>query len=138
MNVYVSLMESFLRLELQLCTICRAHPSPRKYTFLFAFNNLLVFSRRSRPALGPTSSSHRVPARSCTLFPHVPAYIVLTPCPTSPLKPCLPDPSQMYIRICHFRESFIYKPEITHKLQTARVYCSRDSVGRRPGTASDV
>ncbi len=73
--------------------------------------------------------------------PHVPAYIVATPDPTSLLKLCLSDPLQVNIRICDFGESFIYSPgiRIRRKLHTPAVYSAPEILlDDDPSPASDV
>jgi serine/threonine protein kinase len=71
--------------------------------------------------------------------PHVPAYIVPTPDPTSLLKLCLSDPSQVNIRICDFSESFIYSPGIRRTLHTPMVYAAPEILlDDDPSPASDV
>jgi serine/threonine-protein kinase SRPK3 len=73
------------------------------------------------------------------LSPHVPEYIVGTPDPTSLLKLCLSDPTQLNIRICDFSEAFIYIPGINRKVYTPAVYAAPEILlDDCPSPASDV
>ena len=74
------------------------------------------------------------------LSPHcVPECIVGTPDPTSLLKLCLSNPTQLNIRICDFSEAFIYIPGINHKVYTPAVYSAPEILlDDCPSPASDV
>ena len=73
------------------------------------------------------------------LSPHVPEYIVGTPDPTSLLKLCLSNPTQLNIRICDFSEAFIYIPGIKRKMNTPAVYAAPEILlDDCPSPASDV
>jgi len=113
--------------------------------------NILVHS----PSIASWSSEEDVytylgPPDRCDVFltgaeepapfsPHVPAYIVMTPDPTSLLKLCLSHPSQVNIKICDFSESFIYSPGIKRKLHTPAVYAAPEILlDDDPSPASDV
>jgi serine/threonine protein kinase len=71
--------------------------------------------------------------------PHVPAYIVITPDPTSLLELCLSNPSNAQVKLCDFSESFIYNSTNNRQLHTPLVYAAPEILLKDiPSPASDV
>jgi serine/threonine-protein kinase SRPK3 len=71
--------------------------------------------------------------------PHAPAYIVITPYPTSLLDLCLSDPSKAHVKLCDFSESFIYSSASNLQLHTPLVYAAPEILLKDfPSSASDV
>jgi serine/threonine-protein kinase SRPK3 len=72
--------------------------------------------------------------------PHVPAYIVRSPHPTTLLELCISDPSQVHVKLCDFSESFVYDPANNRKLHTPLLYAAPEILlsDGVPSPASDV